>query len=94
MNKLRSKMMGNNVAQHKPDELVTISQEEITAKVEKEAKKIAEKSVITIPPIGINLKVPHEIDVLLVNVKMVRRGQGIKISKEELVLEAIREYYK
>lgn len=94
MNKLRSKMLGDNKAQHMPDELITVSKIEIDTKIEKAAKEIAQSNTIIIPPIGINLKVPHEIDVLLVNEKMFRKGQGIKISKEELVLEAIKQYYK
>lgn len=96
-NKLKSKWtksVESNPIEHQPDELVTISKKEITAKVDKAAKKIAESNATIIPHVGVNLKMPHEIDVLLVNTKMQRRGQGIKISKEELILEAIREYYK
>lgn len=94
MGNLRDKMLGDKKPQYVPEELVTISETELTEKVEKAAKKLVKTSNVSIAPIGINLKVPHELDVLLVNVKMSRRGQGIKISKEELVLEAIIEYFK
>lgn len=94
MSNLRSKMLGEKKPQHIPDEMLTISNSELAVKVDKAAKKLAETNNKSIPPIGINLKVPHDLDVLLVNEKMIRRGKGIKISKEELVLEAIRQYYK
>ncbi len=94
MSNLRDKMLGDKKPQHIPDELVTISETELSEKVQKAAKKLVETNTKSIPPIGMNLKVPHELDILLVNVKMQRRGQGTKISKEDLVLEAIREYFK